>query len=144
MHTIVGVMVSIEVYCVRNWCFVYEFNCYIISFGESQGGAGIVPLNVHVLTTFPGAISSSASCAISVYSFLIGVVELLLAVAAASVGPFICLLLSILITLEKGITAPNIADAIRMLHELWYELVYSYEMICLTFLTEDTSFRTRN
>src|SRR5918995_2501330 len=86
-----------------------------------NGGAGIVPLNVQVLTTFPGAISSSASCAISVYSFLVGdaaSAELLLVVvvASASDGPSILLSLSILIILEKGITAPNIANAIRILH----------------------------
>jgi len=89
-----------------------------------SGGAGIVPLNVQVLTTFPGAILSSASCAIRVYSFLGGGgVELMLVLvvvaAAASVGPLTSLLLSILIILlEKGIRVPNTAVVIIMLHKI--------------------------
>src|SRR5215208_2698323 len=86
-------------------------------------GPGIVPLNVQVLTTFPGAISSSASCAINVYSFLVGdvvvVVELLLALPSASdAPPFISLLLSIRARPEKGTRAPNTADTIRILHSI--------------------------
>jgi hypothetical protein len=83
-------------------------------------GPGIVPLYVQVFTTFPGAISSSASCAINVYSFRVGdvivVVELLAVVASASVGPLILLSLSVPIGLEKEITVPIIADAIRIPH----------------------------
>ena len=92
-----------------------------------SGGAGIVPLNVQVFTTFPGAISSSASCAIRVYSFLAvvgGVIVdellllLVLVVASASVGPLICVSLSIPTILENGIRIPTIPDATRIPHSI--------------------------
>src|SRR5215213_390145 len=88
-------------------------------------GPGIVPLNVQVFTTFPGAISSSASCAINVYSFRVGdvivVVELLAVVASASVGPLILLSLSVPVRPGKEITVPIIADAIRIPHSTMIE-----------------------
>ena len=86
-----------------------------------SGGAGIVPLNVQVFTTFPGAISSSASCAISVISFLVGdaaSVGLLVVVASASDGPSISTPLSIPTILENGMRAPAIPDAIRIPHSI--------------------------
>src|SRR5215212_9083987 len=86
-------------------------------------GPGIVPLNVQVLTTFPGAISSSASCAINVYSFLVGdvvvVVELLLALPSASdAPPFISLLLSIRTIPKKKTTPPNTTNTITIPHNI--------------------------
>ena len=115
-----------------------------------RGGAGIVPLNVQVLTTFPGAISSSASCAINVYSFLVGVivVELplvVVVVASALAGPSILLSLSILIILEKGITAPNIVNAIRIPQSYYASsFIYARGFVCLTFPTQDRVIITIN